>query len=292
MKFNFKQTAGVNFLVGLIVASFIWFLFGWALTAFQFAPVFKSINYYGLAAWFTSDLPFKAPLVLFWYILLVILAVLWLICLSARTIVLLKSPAKQPVKRGVLCAIYVITALLLIFQAADICTSTRINNIPILNGGKATFNGGLEITLEELDYTNGLNYLNLPLNTEPYSIKRSDWDLTANTAVIGIKPANSGINYQESSLLKPFQYEGINIVIEKFVSHDSTLEPAGVWVSMTKKPLMYFVIALYILLAVGILALMIAPRFDKQPVVAESTPKLPPKTMGSGTAMAKKKKKH
>lgn len=291
MKFDLKQTAGTSFLVGLVVAGFIWFLFGWALTAFQFAPVFKSINYYGLAAWFTSDLPFKAPLVLFWYIILFILAVLWIICMAARTVALLKTPTEQPLRRGALCAIYVVASLLLIFQAVDICTTTRVNNIPIFNSGKVTFKSGLEITLDDLNYTNGISYLNLPLTTEPYNIKRSDWDLATNTAVIGIKPANSGVNYQLSYLTKPFQHAGINVVIEKFVSHEGTLEPAGVWVTMTKKPLLHFVIVLYILLAIGIFALMISPRFDKQPVAVEAAPKLPPKIAGSGTAMAKKKKK-
>lgn len=291
MKFDFKQTAGSSFLTGLIVASCLWLLFGWALSAFQFAPVFKSINYYGLAAWFASDLPFKAPLVLFWYIILIILSVLWLICLTARTVALLKSPMLQPVRRLALCAISVITAFLLIFHAADICTTTRVNNVPILNGGKVTFKSGLEITLEDLHYTNGINYLNLPFNTEPPNIKRSDWDLAANTAVIGIKPVGKGVNYQESFLTKPFQHAGINVVIEKFVSHEGSLEPAGIWVSVTQKPLLPFVIALYCLLAVSLFTLVLAFRFGKKAVVEINVPKLAPKTAGSGTAIAKKKKK-
>ena len=291
MKFDIKQTAGSSFMVGLIVASFIWLLFGWALTAFQFAPVFNSINYYGLANWFTSGLPFKAPLVLFWFIILIILAVLWIICLVARTLTLLKSPSGRPLRRGALCAIYIVTALLLVFHAADICTTTRINNIPILDKGKVTFKSGLEITLEELDYTNGLSYLNLPLTVEPYNISQHDWDLTANTAIIGIKPVNSGIGYQRSYLTKPFQYAGVNVVIEKFTSHEGTLEPAGIWFALTKKPLLHFIIVLYLLLAASIFCMMIAPRFDKQPAIAETAPKLPPKTKGGGTAMAKKQKK-
>lgn len=291
MKFDFKQTAGSSFLAGLIVASCLWLLFGWALSAFQFAPVFKSINYYGLAAWFTSGLPFKAPLILFWYIILIILALLWLICLTARTVVLLKSPVPQPVRRAALCAIYIITAFLLIFHAADICTTTRINNIPILNGGKVTFKSGLEITLEELHYTNGINYLNLPFNLNPPEIKRSDWDLAANTAVIGIKPVGGGVNYQESFLTKPYQHAGINVVIEKFVSHEGSLEPAGIWVTVAKKPLLPFVIALYCLLSASLFVLVLAARFDKTPVTEATAPKLPPKTTGSGTAIAKKKKK-
>lgn len=291
MKFDFKQTAGVNFMVGLIIASFIWLLFGWMLTAFQFAPVFRSINYYGLAAWFTSGLPFKAPLILFWYVILAILAILWIICLVARTIHILKSPLEQPVRRGALCAIYIVTALLLVFHGLDAMTTTRINNIPVANHGKVSFKSGLEITLEEMNYTNGIQYLNLPLSVEPLNIERNKWDLTANTAVIGIKPANSGITHQETYMTKPFQYEGVNVVIEKFFSHEGTLDPAGVWVTMSKKPLMPAVIALYLLLAAGILVFMGAQKFERKPAVVEAMPKLPPKIPGSGTAMAKKKKK-
>lgn len=292
MKFDFKQTAGSSFLTGLIVASCLWLLFGWTLSAFQFAPVFKSINYYGLAAWFASDLPFKAPLILFWYVILTILAILWLICLTARTVVLLKSPLPQPLRRIALCAIYIITMFLLVFHAADICTTTRINNVPVFTGGKVTFKSGLEITLEELHYTNGINYLNLPFNTDPPNIKRSDWDLTANTAVIGIKPVDRGVTYQESFITQPYQHAGINVVIEKFVSHENTLEPAGIWITITKKPLLPFVIAMYSLLAVSLFTLVIALRYEKQPAIEENAPKLPSKTAGSGTAIAKKKRKY
>lgn len=294
MKFDIKQTAGDNFMVGLVIASFLWLLFGWALSAFHFAKVFVSINYYGLAKWLASDLPFKAPLILFWFIILFILAVLWLVCLIARTVNTLKKPTTRPIYKGAQCALYIVAALLIIGHVADTATTTRISNIPVAKEGTVSFKSGLEITLGELNYTSGDKYINLPLKVEPHNILRSDWDLEANTATIGIKPPGAGVVYNDVIMSKPFNHNSINVIIEKFYSEQGSLAAAGVEFTLSKKPLMPFLIVLYLLLAFCIIIIMAAPRFERAAFARaepEPAPKLPPKISGK-TAIAKPKKKN
>lgn len=288
-KFNFKQTAGNGFMVGLSIAAFVWFLFGWALSAFQYAKVFKSINHYGFAAWLSSDLPFMAPLILFWFIILFILALLWLVCLTAKTIKIFRTFAARPVKNSIMAALYIITVLLLIGHAVDLFTTTRTANVPIANEGVVTFKDGLEITVAEINYTNGEQYINTPVAAENKPILRNALDLQNNTALIGIKPPNQGVVYGKAFITKPFQHAYVNVIIENFYSDDKdALEAAGVMVTVSRKPLMPVLIVLYLLLALSILGVIIAPKLERTAKPkAEPAPKLP-----GATGMAKTKKKN
>lgn len=290
MKINFKQINGAGFFTGLTVITLIWFLFGWILANFQFAPVFKSIDYLTLWGWLKSSLPFKAPLVLFWYIILFIISILWIVVLALKGATVFKNLKQRPVYNGFMAAAFILTALILITHAVDMMTTTKISNMRIANEGTATLKNGVEISVQNMVYASGENYLNLPLSVRPRNISRADFNMAVNTAAIGIKPKNSGITYTEAIMTRPIQHGGVNVVIENFYSAENSLEAAGVSVTVTQKPLMPMVIALYILLAASVLGVIAAPRFEKTAKIEETPKKLPAKTIGK-TAIAKPKKK-
>lgn len=291
MTFDVKKTAGVTFLICVLVGTFLWLIFGWLLVNFRLAPVFQTINTYGLKTWLFSPLAFKTPVVMFWYIILGIFLLLFVVSLVSRVIVLVKTPTARPVYRGFLIAIYVLASLLIFLHIADVFATSRITRVKVADGGKVSFRDGLEISLDKMTFVADLQYLNLPLKVYPHDIPLNRFNIKDNKILLGVSKPGLGVTHYETYMTNPLYLRGLSLIVENFYSDEDYLYPAGVSLTLSRKPLLPFIIAFYILLAVSMLGIIYAPRFDK-PAPTEPVSKLPPKTPATSGMTKKKKKKH
>lgn len=249
MKFLSSMKLAAILLISLIVV----FLTGIFLTAYDGVyNAFKHMNDIIILDWL-MDIGSKNTVVVVWFILLCIIAVLFginlFLCTKDR--LYRTAIASKSFKTILLFLIHIVFIIILLLHAVSLVIGFKHGNIILSEGDQYKFEDGYTLSLNEIYFIDDYAILKDKKKSSRLEMTRDKFHYRENYASLELNKNGEKVAVGKAFIFSPVFGDGIQITLEKFILDKKTKEPA-VRITVAKNALVWWFFVFY---GLGILSL-------------------------------------